>query len=68
MFSSPFSEPRKQEPGSIVTAGRPTSSSLCRDYAVSNFAMMLATICENEHMPIEKYVKAGKSLINNIFC
>jgi len=51
MFSSPFSEPM-QESGSIEIAG--TSRPLCSDQTVANFAIILATFCENVLvMPIE---------------
>ena len=63
MFSSPFSEPQRQEPGNIAIAG--TNSPLCRDHAVANFAMMLAKIRENEHIPIEKSVKCKKSILSD---
>jgi len=47
MFSSPFSQLQRQQPESIATAG--SSSPLCSDQTVANFAMTLATVCENEH-------------------
>jgi len=47
VFVSIFRALEVIEPGSIAIAC--TNSPLCRNHAVDNCAMMLATVCENEH-------------------